>query len=110
MSRGGADHRRARIEDLVKVEVEHLVGLRTGLPLVKLRVESDHTVVAGQMSVAQAREIASHLEECAARAEYEVDLLGEMQRSEWTDEMIAAIFVMVRSGETRRHTDTSEAS
>ena len=93
-----------KIDDLVNVETEHLLGLNTGLPLVKMRAESNRTVIVGQMSPEQAREIASHLMESAARAEYEHDLMNEMKKHEWEDEMIGGIFLMVRQGEMRRHT------
>jgi hypothetical protein len=93
-----------RLEDLVNVESEHLVGFATNAPLVKMRAESDGTVMVGQMSPEQARDIAMNLLECAARAEYEYDLLIEMQRLEFEDQAIAGIFGMVRAGEFRRHT------
>lgn len=95
-----------RIEDLANVSTEHMLGLTTGLPLVKLRCESDGTVLIGQLSPDQARDIAMHLMESAARSEYEADFANEAARSEWTDEMVGGVLLMVREGETRRHTST----
>lgn len=104
MSRGGAQHNRsARIGDLVNVEVEHLLGLKTGKPLVKLRAEGDNVVLVGQLDVASARRIALHLMEAAARAEYEHDLHGELVKAGFDMEMMGAIFQMVRAGEQTRH-------
>lgn len=92
-----------RIEDLVNVEVEHLVGLVTKRPLVRLRCESSGTVIVGQMQVDQAREIALHLLEAAARAEYECDFLTEAERTGFDDDVTGGILSMIRQGETRRH-------
>lgn len=93
-----------RIEDLANVETEHLIGEATNQPLVKLRAESNETVMIAQMPPEQAREIALHLLESAARAEYEYDMLIEMRFLKFEDQAIAGIFGMVRAGEARRHT------
>lgn len=66
--------------DLSNVEVEHLLGLGTGLPLVKIRAESDRVVRVGQVSPDEARQIAGHLVEAAARAEYEIDFFTEARK------------------------------
>lgn len=91
-----------RIEDLVNVETEHLLGSNGVRPLVKLRAESDHTVIVGQMSPAQAREIALHLLESAARAEYEADLWHGSIAAGAQEEAIAGVLRIVRQGEAPR--------
>lgn len=93
----------SRIEDLTNVEVEHMLGLATGMPLVKLRAESEGTVLVGQLEPAQAREIAAHLVECAARAEYEADFARTAAAAGLEEETIGQILVMIRLGEERRH-------
>lgn len=93
------------IHDLAGIEVEHLLGGRHG-PLVTIRCQSTAAVLHGQVTPAQAREIAGHLMESAARAEYEADLYQTMKADGWEDDMIGAIFTMVRRGETTRHTST----
>lgn len=105
MSRGGA-HAQPRIADLGAVEVEHLLGLSTGLPLVKLRVldRNDRPIAVGQIEPADARRIATHLMECAARAEYEADLANEARDvAGMPDHLIADLLGLVRGGELRRH-------
>lgn len=92
-----------RIEDLINVETEHMVGSMI-TPYVKLRAESEQTLLLGQLTPVMAREIAQHLMEAAARCEYEADLLSEMKKAEFEDDTIAALFAMVRAGEMRRHT------
>lgn len=92
-----------RIEDLVNVEVEHLLGLATGLPLVKLRAESKGTVLVGQLEATTAREIASHLFEAAARAEYEHDFVNECNRAGLNTDEIVPLLAMIRLGEQHRH-------
>lgn len=92
--------------ELANVEVEHLLGLATGLPLVKLRVESDDTVMVGQMAPAEARDIAMHLFEAAARAEYEADLANEAKTAGWTDTLTGQLLMMVRAGERHRHEES----
>lgn len=94
----------SRIEDLADVSTEHLLGLATGLPLVKMRCESDDTVLVGQLTPEQARDIASHLLESAARAEYEHDAMTAMKEAGMDDAAIGAIFHFVRAGEFHRHT------
>lgn len=91
-----------RIEDLVNVEVEHLLGLVSGLPLVKLRAESKGTVLVGQLEPAQAREIACHLFEAAARAEYEHDLYSSTIAAGFGDDLLGPMLHLVREGERRR--------
>jgi hypothetical protein len=94
-----------QINDLTGVETEHLVGGTTGefLPLVTLRCLGNTTILLGQMSPADAREVAAHLFEAAARAEYETDLLIELKNNHFADEAIAGLFKMVRTGEQTRH-------
>lgn len=106
------------LPELVGIEVEHLVGEATGLPLVKLRaqgLERGRTVVmVGQLEPDQARRIAGHLLEAAARAEYELDLITGIEtamEAKVADGGPAADFAamalgFVRSGEVVRHTDT----
>lgn len=96
---------RKRIEDLVNVETEHLLGAASGFPLVVLRAESAGTVVHAHLTPTQARDIAEHLFEAAARAEYEYDLYTAGKAAGLSDEQIAPIMHMVRSGEMRRHTE-----
>jgi hypothetical protein len=90
------------ISDLNGIEVEHLLGGRMG-PLVKIRCLSTGAVLIGQVSPAAAREIAAHLLEAAARAEYEGDLHSTMDSEGWTDQMMGAVLHMVRQGEEHRH-------
>lgn len=92
-----------RIEDLSNVEVEHLLGLGTGLALVKVRAESADTVLVAQFEPAQAREIACHLFEAAARAEYERDFVAEARTVGFEADLVNALLLMVRRGEERRH-------
>lgn len=91
-----------RIGDLNGIEVEHLLGETHG-PLVKVRCLSAGDILLGQISPADAREIAAHLTEAAARAEYEADLFITMRAEAWTDQMAAVVLHMVRAGEARRH-------
>jgi hypothetical protein len=93
----------SRIEDLTDVSVEHLLGLATGLPLVKLRAKSNDTVLVGQLGPDQAREIAAHLVEAAARAEYEADFARTAATAGMDDATTSQILVMIRHGEERRH-------
>lgn len=94
------------IEDLANISVEHMVGMRTGLPLVKVRAEGDHLrehiVLTGQLSPAQARQIAADLMNAAARAEYEVDFISEANRLGWDAATTGAVLLMVRKGEEAR--------
>lgn len=92
-----------RIEDLEGVETEHLLGLGTGQPLVKIRCTSAGTILLGQVSPAAARRIANGLMEAAARAEYELDLtLGARTQGMGDPAMLAMLLVMVRHGEAAR--------
>ncbi len=92
-----------RIEDLTGVSTEHLLGATTGLPLVLLRAESAGTVLIGQVSTEQAREIAAHLTESAARAEYEADFARAANARGMDDVTIAGILTIIRLGEEQRH-------
>ena len=94
-----------RIEDLINAETEHLLSATTYKGRVVLRCESDKTVLIGQLTPEQAREIAAHLFESAARSEYEQDLWAELTRAEMDEQTIGLIFHAVRAGEMRRHTE-----
>ncbi len=93
----------SRIEDLADVSVEHMLGATTGRPLVKLRAESAGTVLLGQLDPEQAREIAAHLFEAAARAEYEADFTRTAAAAGMEEETLGQIIVMIRLGEEQRH-------
>ena len=93
--------------DLADVQVEHLLGLGTGLPLVKLRCTSNEAVLYGQLSPEQAREIAGHLLEAAARSEYELDLVTGATAQGMDHETAVAMLLLVRAGEALRLGDTS---
>lgn len=93
-----------RVVDLRGIEVEHGIGERLG-PFVVLRVLADRSlIVLGQLPPATARQVAEHLLSAAARAEYEADLLDELQRRGVDDTAVGIIVSAVRSGEHRRHT------
>lgn len=94
-----------KVHDIVSVETEHGLGETTG-PFVVLRVQTDAVVALGQLAPEAAREIAAHLMESAARAEYESDLYGELTRVGMPNEGIGLVMHAVRSGEIRRHTET----
>ncbi len=96
-----------RVTDLDGIEVEHLLGETHG-PLVKVRCLSAKTILLGQMSPTDAREIAAHLTEAAARAEYEADLFNTMRAEGWTDQMAGVVLHMVRAGEAHRHTNQGD--
>ena len=93
-----------KIVDLHGIEVEHLLGEKYG-PLVKLRCSGPELIMLGEVDPASARQIAQHLMEAAARAEYEADLHATMVADGWTHEMMGAVLHMVRQGETNRHTN-----
>jgi hypothetical protein len=94
------------LSDVVLVETEHLISDRIHRGLVKFRVTlEDGSIALAQFEPDAAREIAAHLFESAARAEYEEDAYREMRRAEWSDEMIGGIFHLIRVGEFHRHTD-----
>lgn len=98
-----------RVTDLTGIEIEHLLGDTAG-PLVKIRCLSPKTILLGQVTPAHARQIAAHLMEAAARAEYEADLYSTMRATGvWTDQMIAAVFDMVRAGEINRHNEGDDS-
>ena len=92
------------IRDLTNVEVEHLLGLATGLPLVKIRAEADGVVLVGQVSPDEARQIAAHLFESAARAEYECDFVAACQARDVPADFVGISLTLVREGEQHRHT------
>lgn len=96
-----------RVADLDGIEVEHLLGEAYG-PLVKVRCLSPKAILLGQVDPAAARQIAAHLTEAAARAEYEADLFTTMQAQGWTDQMAGAVLLMVRAGEANRHTNQGD--
>lgn len=59
------------IHDLIHVEVEHGLGLATGRGFVKIRLTADaDVIILGQLPTDQARQIAGHLLDAAARADY----------------------------------------
>lgn len=98
--------------DLVGVDVEHMLGVAAG-PLVKVRVTTDGPVIAlGQLTPEQARQIATHLFEAAARSEYEADFVSAHARycdahgigTGQRDMLDALVLGMVRNGEVTRHT------
>ena len=91
------------ISDLIGIEVEHLLGETAG-PLVKVRCLSSGAILLGQMTPAEARQIAEHLAQSAARAEYEADLFNTMRAADFPEQIIGAVLGMVRAGEMRRHT------
>jgi hypothetical protein len=97
----------ASLYDLVGIEVEHLLGDRLGA-LVKIRAISNNVTLLGQVTPESARQIAAHLSEAAARAEYESDLYSELRRNKFDDETIASVFGMVRMGEMRRMTNVEK--
>lgn len=96
--------RQSHIGELVSVDVEHMLGLRTGLPLVKLRTESNNVVLVGQLTTAQARQIAGDLMAAAARAEYEYDFFIGAKAVELPESTIGAVLHIVRKGEVQRCT------
>lgn len=97
------------IGDLNGIEVEHLLGETHG-PLVKVRCLSAGDILLGQISPADARQIAAHLTEAAARAEYEADLFNTMRAEGWDDPTIGSLMHLVRYGEANRHTNQGDAT
>jgi hypothetical protein len=96
-----------KIADLHSIEVEHLLGEKHG-PLVKIRCSGPKLIMLGEVGPASARQIAEHLMEAAARAEYEADLHSTMTADGWTPEMMGAVLHMVRRGEANRHTNQGD--
>jgi hypothetical protein len=89
--------------DLAGIVVEHMVGLHTGLPLVKLTVlATDGTVLQGQMPPDEAAQIAKDIATCRARAEYEVDAIMGLRAAGLDDTTIGGIMRAVRAGEEVR--------
>lgn len=96
-----------KIVDLTGVEVEHMVNARTGEPTVKVRALADGLVLLGQVDPSEARQIAGHLLEASARAEYEVDMiLGLGIAGQATNGNLRMFLGAVRQGEVLRHTTT----
>ena len=91
-----------RIIDLDDVGVEHMLGATTSAGLVKIRCKGVGAVLLGIVEPQQAREIAAHLFEAAARAEYEQDLWRASKAAGVTDAAIGCVLQMVRQGEERR--------
>ena len=98
-----------RVHDLTGVETEHLLGEAHG-PLVTLRCSGAKVILLGQIPPAAAREIAMHLLESAARAEYESDFHRTATTGGMDAQTIGQILHMVRLGETDRHTNQGEPS
>lgn len=90
-----------QFHDLQGVEVEHLLST-TFEGVVKLRAISADHILLGQLTPDQARNIAAHLFEAAARAEYEQDLFRAAKAHGLDDPTIGAMFHLVREGETGR--------
>lgn len=64
----------ARFVDLERIDVEHLLSSTSYEGIVKVRCTGkDGLIMLGQVTPAAARDIAAHLFEAAARAEYEQD-------------------------------------
>ena len=95
------------IRDLDGIEVEHLLGEKAG-PLVKVRCLSNKTILLAMMTPAAARQIAAHLTEAAARAEYEADLYRTATTGGMDEQTIGGILYMVRLGEQDRHTNQGD--
>lgn len=93
----------ATFGDLNDIEVEHLLGAATGRGLVKIRAISADRVLLGEIDPDAARQIASHLMECAARAEYEQDFADAAKASGIDDEATYMMLSLVRRGEQNRH-------
>lgn len=91
--------------DLSRIEVEHGLAERDGgVGFVKIRCLTDQgKVVLGQVDPAIARELATDLNNVAARAEYEQDLWREAKANDMPDDILGSILGMVRFGEQRRH-------
>lgn len=97
------------IHDLAHIEVEHGLGLATGKGFVKLRVTADADVILlGQLPTDQARQIAGHLLDAAARAEYEQDFAAAMAGAGFPPEHVGQMLTLVRLGEIDRHIATKE--
>lgn len=92
-----------RIHTITSVGIEHLLGAATGKGLVKLRVAGPEHILLDDMSPAMARDIAAHLFEAAARAEYEQDLWSAGKAAGLDDQALGAILHLIRHGETGRH-------
>jgi hypothetical protein len=91
-----------KIDDLNDVEVEHFLGEPSGQPLVKLRVKGPGVILIGQMDPASARQIANDLLICAARSEYERDLVVGSKMLGVSKQNAVASLLAVRKGEEIR--------
>lgn len=89
-------------EDLRGVEVEHYLGATTGLGLVKLRAIGARYRLLGELSPADARNLARDLLDAAARADYEQDAAEGLAAIGVDDRAIAAVLHAVRAGERAR--------
>lgn len=90
-------------DEITNVEVEHLLGAATGKGLVKLRVEGRKTTLLDELTPENARSIACHLFECAARAEYEQDFNAAAQKGGMDAATVVQILHLIRFGERARH-------
>jgi len=90
-------------DDLIVFEVEHLVSAQTGKPLVKVRVITDRAIALGQIDPRDARQIAGHLLECAARAEYEADFYTAATTGGLDEQTVGMVMHLLRFGERTRH-------
>ena len=96
------------VRQLRDITVEHMLGMAHG-PLVKLEMgDGQGLVLRGKLPPADARRVAAHLMEAAARAEYEADLFATMIRDGWPKAHIGAILALVRDGEEARLTRKEE--
>lgn len=93
-----------QIHDLTDVEVEHGFGAATNVGFVTLRFTGDGHRLLGQVDPTRAREIAAHLFEAAARAEYEQDLWTAGKNAGFDDTTLGQMLKLVRLGEIARHT------
>ncbi len=98
-----------RYFDIEGISTEHLVGeklVREGKPagLVKVSVQMSEDVHGiGQLTPAQARDVAMHLLESAARAEYEGDVFLAAEKIGADEKVGELIATLARGGEMRRH-------
>lgn len=98
------------LADIVGVQTEHLLSEHREVGLVKLRVTlEDGSVALGQLEPWMARQIADHLHESAARAEYEEDAWRSLSDAGMDTETKGLILNAIRAGEFHRHTKGREA-
>lgn len=92
------------LPDLAMIETEHLLSAHTFIGIVKIRVTlEDGSIALGQIAPEAAREIASHLAESAARAEYEQDAWQSLTAAGIDEQTKGMILQAVRGGEYHRH-------